>query len=145
MWVRIFFFLIMSSLNIIFTGLQKKNTLISIRTFQASKYIHRIICLCIYCNYVLQKSGFKIKNAVFFFPRKVEGELEVIWESTSKENRRMRELLHKSLGKNDMWNTVTVQESYLDEVSQKDLVYGHDFSYCDVKPSPTKNEIHQES
>uniref|UniRef100_A0A8B9BY96 Centrosomal protein 89 n=1 Tax=Anser brachyrhynchus TaxID=132585 RepID=A0A8B9BY96_9AVES len=75
----------------------------------------------------------------------MEGELEVIWESTSKENRRMRELLHKSLGKNDMWNTVTVQESYLDEVSQKDLVYGHDFSYCDVKPSPTKNEIHQES
>ncbi|XP_035192370.1 centrosomal protein of 89 kDa [Oxyura jamaicensis] len=84
-------------------------------------------------------------NEVLQQKRKVEGELEVIWESTSKENRRMRELLHKSLGKNDMWNTVTVHESYLDEVSQKDLVYGHDFSYCDVKPSPTKNEIHQES
>ncbi|XP_035399115.1 centrosomal protein of 89 kDa isoform X1 [Cygnus atratus] len=84
-------------------------------------------------------------NEVLQQKRKVEGELEVIWESTSNENRRMRELLHKSLGKNDMWNTVTVHESYLDEVSQKDLVYGHDFSYCDVKPSPTKNEIHQES
>ncbi|KFP61881.1 Centrosomal protein of 89 kDa, partial [Cariama cristata] len=78
--------------------------------------------------------------------RKVEGELEIIWESTSKENRRMRELLYKSLGKNNMWNTVTVHEPHLDESSQKDLVYGHDFSYCDVKPSsPTKNEIQQES
>ncbi|XP_049660621.1 centrosomal protein of 89 kDa isoform X6 [Accipiter gentilis] len=76
--------------------------------------------------------------------RKVEGELEIIWESTSKENRRMRELLHKSLGKNNMWNTVTVHEPHLDESSQKDLVYGHDFSYCDVKPSsPTKNEIQE--
>ncbi|EOB01040.1 Coiled-coil domain-containing protein 123, mitochondrial, partial [Anas platyrhynchos] len=83
-------------------------------------------------------------NEVLQQKRKVEGELEVIWESTSKENRRMRELLHKSLGKNDIWNTVTVHESYLDEVSHKDLVYGYDFSYCDVKPSP-KKEIHQES
>lgn len=86
----------------------------------------------------------KLRLLLIFFPRKVEGELEVIWESTSKENRRMRELLHKSLGKNDIWNTVTVHESYLDEVSHKDLVYGYDFSYCDVKPSP-KKEIHQES
>ncbi|KFV52843.1 Centrosomal protein of 89 kDa, partial [Gavia stellata] len=78
--------------------------------------------------------------------RKVEGELEIIWESTSKENRRMRELLHKTLGKNNMWSTVTVHAPHLDESSQKDLVYGHDFSYCDVKPSSsTKNEIQQES
>ncbi|NXT01069.1 CEP89 protein, partial [Jacana jacana] len=67
--------------------------------------------------------------------RKVEGELEVIWESTSKENRRMRELLHESLGKSRLWSTVTAHEPHLDESSQKDLVYGHDFSYCDVKPS----------
>ncbi|XP_009948465.1 PREDICTED: centrosomal protein of 89 kDa [Leptosomus discolor] len=78
--------------------------------------------------------------------KKVEGELEIIWESTSKENRRMRELLHKSLGKKNMWSTVAVHEPYLDEMSQKDLVYGYDFSYCDVKTStPTKNEIQQES
>uniref|UniRef100_A0A803YSN8 Centrosomal protein 89 n=1 Tax=Meleagris gallopavo TaxID=9103 RepID=A0A803YSN8_MELGA len=77
--------------------------------------------------------------------KKVEGELEVIWESTSKENRRMRELLRKSLGNNNMWNTVTGNESYLDEISQKDLLYGHDFSYCDVKQSPTKNEAQQQS
>ncbi|NWH94669.1 CEP89 protein, partial [Aegithalos caudatus] len=29
--------------------------------------------------------------------RKTEGQLEIMWESTAKENRRMRELLHKSL------------------------------------------------
>ncbi|KGL90367.1 Centrosomal protein of 89 kDa, partial [Charadrius vociferus] len=78
--------------------------------------------------------------------RKAEGELEMIWESTSKENRRMRELLDKTLGKNNMWSTVTVHEPHLDESFQKDLVYGHEFSYCDVKPSsPTKNEVQQES
>ncbi|OPJ77962.1 centrosomal protein of 89 kDa isoform X2 [Patagioenas fasciata] len=77
--------------------------------------------------------------------KKVEGELEIIWESTSKENRRMRELLHKSLGKNT-WSAVAVHEPDLDETSQKGLVYGHDFSYCDVKPSsPAQNEIQQES
>ncbi|KGL76797.1 Centrosomal protein of 89 kDa, partial [Tinamus guttatus] len=76
--------------------------------------------------------------------RQVEGELEVIWESTSKENRRMRELLHKSLEKNNMWSTVRVHEPYLDENSQKELVYGQDFSYCDVKPSPLTNGAQQE-
>ncbi|NWX15300.1 CEP89 protein, partial [Aegotheles bennettii] len=69
----------------------------------------------------------------------MEGELDIIWESTSKENRRMRELLHASLRKNNMWSTVTDHEPHIDETSQKDLVYGHDFSYCDVKSSsPTK-------
>ncbi|KAM4639443.1 centrosomal protein of 89 kDa isoform 1-T1 [Amazona ochrocephala] len=77
--------------------------------------------------------------------RKTEGELEIIWESTSKENRRMRELLYKSQGKNNMWSTSIAYEPHLDESSQKDLLYGHDFSYCDVKlSSPAKNEIEQE-
>ncbi|KAM9509468.1 centrosomal protein of 89 kDa-like [Guaruba guarouba] len=77
--------------------------------------------------------------------RKTEGELEIIWESTSKENRRMRELLYKSQGKNNMWSTAIAYEPHLDESSQKDLLYGHDFSYCDVKvSSPTKNEMEQE-
>ncbi|NWW42899.1 CEP89 protein, partial [Pedionomus torquatus] len=71
--------------------------------------------------------------------RKVEGELEIIWESTSKENRRMRELLHKSLGKNSLWSSVTEHKPHVAEGSQKDQVYGYDFNYCDVKPSsPTK-------
>ncbi|XP_064015919.1 centrosomal protein of 89 kDa [Pogoniulus pusillus] len=77
--------------------------------------------------------------------RKVEGELEIIWESTSNENRRMRELLHKSL-KSHRRSAGMGHEPCLDEVSQKDLVYRQDFSYCDVKPpSPTKKEIPQES
>ncbi|XP_053904624.1 centrosomal protein of 89 kDa isoform X3 [Malaclemys terrapin pileata] len=77
--------------------------------------------------------------------REVEGELEIVWESTSKENRRMKEFLHKSLEKNNMWSTVRVYESYLDEISQKDFISGYDFSYCDVKPSsPTKNQSKQE-
>ncbi|XP_032775536.1 centrosomal protein of 89 kDa isoform X2 [Strigops habroptila] len=77
--------------------------------------------------------------------RKTEGELEIIWESTSKENKRMRELLYKSQGKNTMWRTAIAHEPHLDESSQKDLLYGHDFSYCDVKlSSPTKNETEQE-
>lgn len=63
-----------------------------------------------------------------------------MWESTTKENRRMRELLEKSLRKNNAWNSVTVHEPH-----SQDLVYGHDFSYCDVKTSsPTENEIQQE-
>lgn len=87
---------------------------------------------------------FKVLSSTFF-PRKVEGELEIVWESTSKENRRMKELLHKSLEKNNMWNTVRVYESYLDEISEKDLVCGYDFNYCDVKPSSaTKNQSQQE-
>ncbi|KFW85410.1 Centrosomal protein of 89 kDa, partial [Manacus vitellinus] len=78
--------------------------------------------------------------------RKTEGELEIIWEATTKENRRMRELLHKSLRKNTMWNAGTAHEPHFDESSQKDLVYRDDFSYCDVKTSsPTKNEFQEES
>ncbi|XP_027755006.1 centrosomal protein of 89 kDa isoform X2 [Empidonax traillii] len=78
--------------------------------------------------------------------RKTEGDLEIIWESTTKENRRMRELLHNSLRKNTVWNAVTAREPHFDESSQKDLVYRHDFSYCDVKTSsPTKNEFQDES
>ncbi|XP_064242935.1 centrosomal protein of 89 kDa isoform X4 [Passer domesticus] len=80
-------------------------------------------------------------NEVLQQSRKTEGELEIMWESTAKENRRMRELLQKSLRKNKSWSAVTVHEPH----SQKDLVYGHDFSYCDVKTSsPTENEIQQE-
>ncbi|KAL9839204.1 centrosomal protein of 89 kDa isoform 2-T2 [Geothlypis trichas] len=80
-------------------------------------------------------------NEVLQQNRKTEGELEIMWESTAKENKRMRELLQKSLQRKNTWSAVTVHEPH----SQKDLVYGHDFSYCDVKTSsPTENEIQQE-
>ncbi|XP_074865157.1 centrosomal protein of 89 kDa isoform X2 [Carettochelys insculpta] len=75
--------------------------------------------------------------------REVEGELEIVWESTSKEKRRMKELLHKSL-ENNTWSTVRVYESYLGEISQNDLISGYGFSYCDVKPlSPTNMKVNR--
>uniref|UniRef100_A0A8C8R8L4 Centrosomal protein 89 n=1 Tax=Pelusios castaneus TaxID=367368 RepID=A0A8C8R8L4_9SAUR len=78
--------------------------------------------------------------------REVESELEIVWESTSKENKKMKELLHKSQEKNNIWSPVRVYQSYLDEISQKDLISGYAFSYCDVKPSsPAKNQSKQES
>ncbi|XP_029464257.1 centrosomal protein of 89 kDa isoform X2 [Rhinatrema bivittatum] len=58
--------------------------------------------------------------------RQVEGELEIVWESTSNENKRMKELLYKSLGKNT-WN------NNLEEIAQRDSVHDYDFNYCDVK------------
>ncbi|XP_053808924.1 centrosomal protein of 89 kDa isoform X2 [Vidua chalybeata] len=77
----------------------------------------------------------EILNEVLQQNRKTEGVLEIMCESTAKENRRMREVLQKSLRKNNAWSAVTVHEPH----SQKDLVYGHDFSYCDVKTSsPTE-------
>ncbi|XP_062355719.1 centrosomal protein of 89 kDa [Cinclus cinclus] len=80
-------------------------------------------------------------NEVLGQNRKTEGELQIMWESTAKENRRMRELLHKSLRKSNMWSAVTAHDPH----SQKDLVYGQDFSYCDVETSsPVKSETRQE-
>ena len=34
----------------------------------------------------------------------MEGKLEVVWESTSKENRRMRELLQATLERTGTWD-----------------------------------------
>ncbi|XP_028930929.1 centrosomal protein of 89 kDa isoform X1 [Ornithorhynchus anatinus] len=76
--------------------------------------------------------------------REIEGELEVVWESTSKENRRMKELLHASLQKTDMWKTVKVNESCLDEIPSRDFIFGHDVSYCDIKPSPNNHHSQKE-
>uniref|UniRef100_A0A8D0KGP8 Centrosomal protein 89 n=1 Tax=Salvator merianae TaxID=96440 RepID=A0A8D0KGP8_SALMN len=54
--------------------------------------------------------------------REMEGELEVIWESTTKENMRMKELLHKSLEKRSTQSPVRAYESHLADISQKDLL-----------------------
>ncbi|XP_061450033.1 centrosomal protein of 89 kDa isoform X2 [Rhineura floridana] len=77
--------------------------------------------------------------------REVESELEIIWESTTKENRRMKELLHKSLEKKNMQSPVKACESHLADISQKDLLVGYGFSYCDVELlSPAKTQRQQE-
>ncbi|XP_054856889.1 centrosomal protein of 89 kDa [Eublepharis macularius] len=76
--------------------------------------------------------------------REVEGELEIIWESTTKENRKMKELLHKSLEKSTQ-SPVKTYESHLADISQKDLLGGYGFSYCDVElSSPAKSHSQQE-
>lgn len=75
----------------------------------------------------------------------MEGELEVIWESTTKENRRMKELLHKYVEKKIMEDPVKPCEPNFPAVSQKDLLDGYGFSYCDVQPSlPAKTESQPE-
>ncbi|CAI5782594.1 Hypothetical predicted protein [Podarcis lilfordi] len=77
--------------------------------------------------------------------REVESELEIIWESTTKENRRMKELLHKSLEKRNTQSPVKVYESDLADISQKDLLAGYGFSYCDVELLlPAKTQSQQE-
>ncbi|XP_042293404.1 centrosomal protein of 89 kDa isoform X2 [Sceloporus undulatus] len=77
--------------------------------------------------------------------REMENELEIIWESTTKENRRMKELLHKSLEKRNTESPVKAYESHLDDMFQKDLLEGYSFSYCDLEHSPPiKTQSQQE-
>ncbi|XP_030060284.1 LOW QUALITY PROTEIN: centrosomal protein of 89 kDa [Microcaecilia unicolor] len=73
--------------------------------------------------------------------RQVEDELEIVWESTSNENRRIKEHLYKSLGGN-LWNS---QKNNLEEIVHKDSMYDYDFNYCDVKfSSPLEVDTKQE-
>ena len=53
----------------------------------------------------------------------MEGELEVVWESTSKENRRIRGLLQATLERTDPWeNTRASEDRCLDVISQQDVL-----------------------
>ncbi|XP_027371803.1 centrosomal protein of 89 kDa isoform X3 [Bos indicus x Bos taurus] len=55
--------------------------------------------------------------------REVEGELEVVWESTSKENRRIRELLQATLERTGPWeNTRVSEDRCLDVISQQAML-----------------------
>ncbi|XP_006887933.1 PREDICTED: centrosomal protein of 89 kDa [Elephantulus edwardii] len=69
--------------------------------------------------------------------REVEGELEIVWESTSKENRRIRELLQATLERRGLGEFGGAGEDPgRDAAAQGDLPDGHNFSYCDLKPPP---------
>ncbi|XP_016076545.1 PREDICTED: centrosomal protein of 89 kDa [Miniopterus natalensis] len=73
--------------------------------------------------------------------RAMEGELEVVWESTSKENRRIRELLQATLERTGMWASTRASEGpCLDSLSQGDVLDGGSLSYCDMKPPPTTRQ-----
>ncbi|XP_027723304.1 centrosomal protein of 89 kDa-like isoform X2 [Vombatus ursinus] len=67
--------------------------------------------------------------------REVEGELEVVWESTAKENQRMKEFLHTTLKKTHSWKKASAYDSGLNQMSKEDLVEGYALSYCEVKSS----------
>ncbi|XP_077166260.1 centrosomal protein of 89 kDa isoform X2 [Paroedura picta] len=76
--------------------------------------------------------------------REVESELEIIWESTTKENRELKEFLHKSLEKSTQ-SPVKSCKSHLADISEKDVLGGYGFSYCDVElSSPAKSQSQQE-
>uniref|UniRef100_G1PMF8 Centrosomal protein 89 n=1 Tax=Myotis lucifugus TaxID=59463 RepID=G1PMF8_MYOLU len=68
--------------------------------------------------------------------RAMEGELEVVWESTAKENQRIRELLRATLERTGVWTGTRASEGdVLDDCS---------LSYCDMKPPPSPRQGLQE-
>uniref|UniRef100_A0A2K6ABZ7 Centrosomal protein 89 n=1 Tax=Mandrillus leucophaeus TaxID=9568 RepID=A0A2K6ABZ7_MANLE len=71
--------------------------------------------------------------------REMEGELEVIWESAFRENRRIRELLQDTLARTGVRDTPrALVAPSLNGVSQADLLDGCDARSCDLKtPAPT--------
>ncbi|KAM4800304.1 centrosomal protein of 89 kDa isoform 2-T2 [Urocitellus parryii] len=66
--------------------------------------------------------------------REMEGELEIIWKSASKENQRIRELLQTTLAGKGLWDNTAFKYACLEGTAQGDLLDGHSASYCDGKP-----------
>uniref|UniRef100_A0A2K5C8T7 Centrosomal protein 89 n=1 Tax=Aotus nancymaae TaxID=37293 RepID=A0A2K5C8T7_AOTNA len=66
--------------------------------------------------------------------REMEGELEVIWESTFRENRRIQELLQDTLTRTGVReNPRALMAPSLNGVTQADLPAGCNVSACDLK------------
>ncbi|KAB1274091.1 Centrosomal protein of 89 kDa [Camelus dromedarius] len=83
-----------------------------------------------------QEEDFASKTA-----QEIEGELDIVWESTSKENQRIRELLQATLERTGPGDTARAfKDPCLDGISQGDVLDGCSFSYCDVKPPPTTRQ-----
>ncbi|KAI5931207.1 Centrosomal protein of 89 kDa [Manis javanica] len=77
--------------------------------------------------------------------REMEGELEVVWESTSKENQRIRELLQATLARTGMWeHTRALEDPCLDGLSQGDVLNECNTSCCDMKLPPATRQRLQE-
>lgn len=75
----------------------------------------------------------------------MEGELEVVWESTSKENQRIRELLRATLERRGVWTSTRASEDpRLDGLAQGDVLDDDSLSYCDMKPPPSPRQGLQE-
>ncbi|XP_008512277.1 centrosomal protein of 89 kDa isoform X1 [Equus przewalskii] len=73
--------------------------------------------------------------------REMEGELEVVWESTSKENRRIRELLQATLERTGLRDdTGAFEDPCLNGSPPGDMLDGCSFSYCDLEPPPAPHQ-----
>uniref|UniRef100_UPI00398EBCC3 centrosomal protein of 89 kDa isoform X2 n=1 Tax=Pristiophorus japonicus TaxID=55135 RepID=UPI00398EBCC3 len=73
--------------------------------------------------------------------RQVESELETVWESTTRENQRIKDLLRGTLHKSNLWDTVNFDRSDIDENPRRYLGSQSDFrafSYCDVMVSSAR-------
>nr|XP_019598310.1 PREDICTED: centrosomal protein of 89 kDa isoform X3 [Rhinolophus sinicus] len=68
--------------------------------------------------------------------RAMEDELEVVWQSTSKENQRIRALLQATRERTGLWDTRTLEDLGLDGSSQIAVMDGYVFSYCDLNTPP---------
>ncbi|XP_046303913.1 centrosomal protein of 89 kDa isoform X3 [Marmota monax] len=66
--------------------------------------------------------------------REMEGELEIICKSASKENQRIRELLQTTLAGKGLWDNTAFKYVCLEGTAQGDLLDGHSASFCDGKP-----------
>ncbi|XP_077888312.1 centrosomal protein of 89 kDa isoform X4 [Ictidomys tridecemlineatus] len=66
--------------------------------------------------------------------REMEGELEIIWKSASKENQRIRELLQTTLAGKGLSDNKAFKYACLEGTAQGDLLDGHRASYWDRKP-----------
>lgn len=77
--------------------------------------------------------------------REMEGELEFVWQSTSKENQRMRALLQPTLDRTGTQaDTKHAEDPGLQGTSQGDLLDGGSFSCCDPKPPASTHQSLQE-
>lgn len=68
--------------------------------------------------------------------RAMEDELEVVWQSTSKENQRIRALLQATPERTGLWDTRTLEDLGLDGSSQVAVLDRYVFSYCDLNTPP---------
>ncbi|XP_045438534.1 centrosomal protein of 89 kDa isoform X1 [Pipistrellus kuhlii] len=76
--------------------------------------------------------------------RAVEGELEVVWESTSKENQRIRELLRATLERTGVrTGTGAAEEPRPAGLAQGDALEDGSLSYCDMKPPSPRQGLQE--
>ncbi|XP_032105032.1 centrosomal protein of 89 kDa isoform X2 [Sapajus apella] len=90
---------------------------------QEMRYLHQVL-----------KDKQEVLDQALRHNREMEGELEVVWESTFRENRRIRELLQDTLTRTGVReNPRALVAPSLNGVTQADLLDGCNVSSCDLK------------